>query len=349
MEKISIIVPIYNCEKYLDDCLSSIRNQSYSNLEIILLNDGSSDASEKICLEHKKNDKRIKYLYKENSGAANTRNLGIEKATGEYIMFVDADDYIDLDYIELLYKSLKSNNVDVVVSGFTTVDEKGILIKKHFFDVKKDVLEFDEYIDTFINSPYFTCVKMLMKKNSIEKKFVTNLKYGEDMLFAYNILKNNKLHYEKNCGYYYVQNVNSVTHNSTINSIEKYMDDTKYLFDIIKADSPQVDNILKSRLFSKFNLGTMKLVYNKNIKYNELKEFILSAIDKFEFSNADLSIINYGNKLNKFKIYLLKKKNIFCYYIIALLTNKEKVKKIYCKIKKYMFCLKKKDVVKNEK
>lgn len=343
---ISIIVPIYNCEKYLDKCIKSIRNQTYQNLEIILINDGSTDLSEQICLNHKKEDKRIKYIYKTNSGASNTRNLGLDTATGEYVMFVDADDYIDNDYIEIMKSSLDKNGVNVVVSGFTTVDEKGTIIRRHFFDTPKDVLEFDDYIDVFINSPFFTCVKMLMKKEIIEKKFVTDLKYGEDMLFAYNILSKNKLHYTKNCGYYYVQNLNSTTHKSTIESIDKYMDDNSRLFNIISLDYPNITLVTKNRLYSKMNLGLTRLIYSKEYDYKIIKEYIIKTIKRFDFTDVFIENISFGSKLNKKKMRLLTKQHYLMYYILVKITNYDILKQQLCSFKRIKNRLKRR---KNEK
>ena len=100
---ISIIVPVYNVEKYLKKCLDSILSQTYKNFEVIIVNDGSPDNSQKIIDEYKKKDKRIIVLEKENGGLSSARNYGIEHANGKYISFVDADDYIEKDYVEKLY------------------------------------------------------------------------------------------------------------------------------------------------------------------------------------------------------------------------------------------------------
>lgn len=104
---VSIIVPIYNKEKYLKECLKSIETQSYSNIEILLIDDGSTDSSLLICEEHKKADQRIKIFTKANGGVSETRNYGLCKANGEYIAFVDPDDYIDIRYIEMLVLAIK--------------------------------------------------------------------------------------------------------------------------------------------------------------------------------------------------------------------------------------------------
>lgn len=110
---ISIVVPIYKVEKYLDKCVDSIVSQTYDNLEIILVEDGSPDNCPKMCDEWAKKDKRIRVIHKENGGLSDARNKGIEVAKGEYITFVDSDDYIENDYVEFLYENLTNNNADI--------------------------------------------------------------------------------------------------------------------------------------------------------------------------------------------------------------------------------------------
>ena len=121
---ITIIVPIYNVEKYLRECIESICRQTYRNIEIILINDGSNDNSAKICDEYKEKDSRIKVIHKENGGVSSARNKGLEIAKGAYITFVDGDDYIDEKYCEKLLKNLKENNVECVLCGFNRIYEK---------------------------------------------------------------------------------------------------------------------------------------------------------------------------------------------------------------------------------
>ena len=106
-EQISIVVPVYNVEQYLEKCVNSIINQTYKNLEIILVDDGATDSSGNMCDELAKSDNRIKVYHKENGGLSDARNYGVERATGEYIGFVDSDDYIDSEMYEKLYEAIK--------------------------------------------------------------------------------------------------------------------------------------------------------------------------------------------------------------------------------------------------
>ena len=114
-ELISIIVPIYKTEKYLDRCIKSIINQTYKNLEVILVDDGSPDRCGVICDKWAQKDKRIKVIHKENGGVSDSRNAGLDIANGEYIGFVDSDDYIHKDFIKILYNLCKENNSDISV------------------------------------------------------------------------------------------------------------------------------------------------------------------------------------------------------------------------------------------
>lgn len=125
---ISVVVPIYKVEKYLDHCISSIVNQTYRNLEILLIDDGSPDNCPRICDEWSQKDGRIKVIHKENQGLGMARNTGIENATGEYICFFDSDDSIAADTIQKAYHAVSRENSDVVIFGFHTTDEAGAVI-----------------------------------------------------------------------------------------------------------------------------------------------------------------------------------------------------------------------------
>lgn len=180
---ISVIIPIYNVEKYLNRCLNSICNQSYSNLEILLINDGSTDQSEIIALQYAKKDKRIKYFYKTNGGLSSARNYGINKCNGEYISFVDSDDWIALDMYDYLlsliikYDANISSIKHLVTNGTTNIkkamnkDEKIIM---NFTDI-----EIYKYI--LKNEDFSFCTK-LFKKSVIPENLFQEGKCNEDII-----------------------------------------------------------------------------------------------------------------------------------------------------------------------
>ena len=155
---ITIVIPIYKVENYLDKCVKSVINQTYKNLEIILVDDGSPDNCPKKCDEYEKKDTRIKVIHKENGGLSDARNAGIDIAKGKYITFIDSDDYIDSDYVETYYNKIKNCNYDVVVGGY-----KRVVDDKVKFILKLKNEEFSKYI---VTGPYCR----IIKKSFLEKK-----------------------------------------------------------------------------------------------------------------------------------------------------------------------------------
>lgn len=131
---ISIIVPVYNVEKYLRQCLDSLINQTYKNIEIIIVDDGSTDNSGKICDEYEKKYKQIKVIHKKNEGLGFARNTGLENIHGEYVTFVDSDDYVDNNLIEELYKNMTTQKVDMCKSGFKRIDDNHNILYTRKYD-----------------------------------------------------------------------------------------------------------------------------------------------------------------------------------------------------------------------
>lgn len=147
LDKISIIVPIFNAENYLEQCLDSIVNQSYSNLEILLINDGSTDASAQICETYVQRDSRVKLVHKKlgGSGVGATRNTALSYVTGDYILFVDNDDWIEKNHVETLYNALKEFDADISVVNFSVFDDERktflIYVTKDDYIQKKMTIE----------------------------------------------------------------------------------------------------------------------------------------------------------------------------------------------------------------
>ena len=132
-EKITVIVPVYNVENYLNKCLDSLINQTYKNLEIIVINDGSTDNSGEICQEYAQKDNRIVYIEKENGGPSDARNAGLDRMTGSYVTFVDSDDWIELDYVEILYKKITEYQADIAVGNYYSFNEAEGMYYFHIF------------------------------------------------------------------------------------------------------------------------------------------------------------------------------------------------------------------------
>ncbi|EME5412439.1 glycosyltransferase family 2 protein, partial [Enterococcus faecalis] len=141
MKLVSVVIPVYNVEKYVEKCLDSVINQTYQNLEIIIVNDGSTDNSLSICQKKKLSDSRIKLINKENGGLSSARNAGIECAQGEFICFIDSDDWIELDYIEVLLNGMENTNVDISVIQMIKVKNFNKIAFQSESQTKWDIFE----------------------------------------------------------------------------------------------------------------------------------------------------------------------------------------------------------------
>ena len=167
MEKVSIIVPVYNSEKYLKKCLETLCNQTLKDIEIVMVNDGSTDNSEKIIKEKAKEDSRIKLYNKKNGGQASARNMGLAKATGEYVAFIDSDDYVELDFCEKTYDVAKKNDTDIVCFDYFITEEGNNIYTKILNSKKTGIISPKDY---FFSGPG-PCNKLYKREFLIGAKF----------------------------------------------------------------------------------------------------------------------------------------------------------------------------------
>lgn len=226
--KVSVIVPVYNVEKYIDRCMETLLNQKLTDIEIILVNDGSPDNSPAICDQYAEKDRRVKVVHKANGGLGYARNSGIEIATGEYIAFVDSDDYVDTSMYKKLYEVANNNNSDVVFCGFNRELKRG-----KFFPVLecKELVKYegDEEIgklllDFIASKPKYPVERKyamsvwhsiykldIIKENNI--RFVSEREYAsEDLPFQIDFFKKaNKINFIPDVFYYYCYNDSSLT------------------------------------------------------------------------------------------------------------------------------------------
>lgn len=221
---VSIIVPVYKVEKYLNRCVGSIVKQTYKNLEIILVDDGSPDNCPKICDEWAKRDNRIRVFHKENGGVSSARNKAIDAATGEYIMFVDSDDYLELNYVEALINAI-GENIDLVCCGYKIVNDKNKVIEYSTKKYRnKDILHKPEdFFELVLDWLFDVSVNKLFKRDLMgDIRFDTNLPLGEDRAFNLKYFDRiyNNIVLIDSVGYNYVYNSNSAIHKSRENSYE---------------------------------------------------------------------------------------------------------------------------------
>lgn len=329
-EKISIIIPIYNAEKFLDRCIKSVITQSYTNLEIILINDGSKDGSYEICKKYEKKDKRIKLFQQENAGVSVARNLGLKKMTGKYLMFLDADDYYEKDICKVLIKNIKEHNADIgivnkkfLINGIEvlnclynddnfvrTNEEKELFILDlftFFYDKKMNKVK---YLSCGVTAKIFNAE--LINKNKI--RFLENCHFGEDVLFnlyAFQFAK--RISYRNYNGYNFVVSENSSTHKYREfweDSHNKFVDEIDAFVEKFDKDNRYYE-VAKMMRVTRIT-GLMAIYYfhkdNKKrfiTKYKEFKSLINKEEYKKSLKEVDVRLLTRNQKMI---VYILKLK-----------------------------------------
>lgn len=218
-ELISVIIPVYNVEPFLRRCVDSIIGQTYSSLEIILVNDGSPDNCGDICDEYAQKDSRVRVIHKENGGLSDARNAGIEKANGEFITFVDSDDWIDHKFIEKLYELAKGSNSEIVVCDFfrtsnEEINPENYLIELHGFS---NIEALEQLYGKFYVQLVIACAK-LFDSRLFEKIRFPKGRLHEDEFVTYKLLhKAKKITLTTEQLYYYWQREDSIMGRATLN------------------------------------------------------------------------------------------------------------------------------------
>ena len=274
---ISVIIPIYNVERYLVKCIESVLKQTYSNLEIILIDDGSEDKCGKICEEYKKKDNRIKVIHKTNEGLSEARNAGIVNATGKYITFVDSDDYIDDCYIELLYNVLISYSADISIASHRIIYKNRCIDKstnEEFCANSKLILEKILYDDGIDLSTWGKLYKI---------ELFDNIRFPKGRLFEDSATTYKLIDISKNIAVYSKAVYNYIMRNDSISKSkfsEKKLDlitSTKEMTDFIRSKYPCLSNACNRRLMYAYLSTLTQLAQcketNKQIE-KELLEYI---------------------------------------------------------------------------
>lgn len=238
---VSVIVPVYNSKKYLCRCIESIINQSYKNIEIILINDGSTDNSGRVCDKYAENDKRIKVIHIKNSGPAFARNKGIENSRGEFIFFVDSDDFIKNNALDLLIENYRQTKADIIVGDFNKIqDDISDSGHDRFFSSSKLLTKQDiiDYIRCYLKKPnrfplFTQSWGRIFKTSTIKDNnifFNTDLRTFEDVTFNFDYLKyTNKLFFKKEALY------NHLVHDNYASATMKIYNNPRILFGYTQA------------------------------------------------------------------------------------------------------------------
>lgn len=339
MPKVSVIIPVYNAEKYLEKCLDSIINQTFKDIEIIIINDESQDNSLQICRQFEKIDSRIKLIDKRNEGVSKARNTGLDKALGKYIMFVDADDYVDKIMIENMLVKLQDSKADLLLCNFTSViNGKEKVVRANFDSIitgknniaEKVILPLIEKSDSEkvheiagFRSPW----GKLFKKDLIDKfniRFNENMSIGEDFLFNLQFINHSHtIAFDSASYYYYVTNNNSALMKYKKNCWNKYY----------KPIIINLNQFLKSNmLYNQAELRVFKLIikYFFICLYNEKKGIKIYRIfhkyniikmmckDELIINATKQANIDDYNKRAKLTLILLNRK---MYSIVSILNS----------------------------
>lgn len=292
---VSIIIPVYNSEKYLDKCIISVLNQTFTDFQLILIDDGSTDSSVMICDKYAQMDSRVNVKHIRNGGVSNARNIGIDTACGRYISFIDSDDYIEEDYIKYLYSSLIDNSAQLVLCPIRAIDDK----YNRELKVKSGVTYFDNidkqlFLD--LNEQYLLYgptnklyLREIIEKNNL--RFDTTISYGEDLIFNFTYYKYiNKISITDKVSYFYVQdNAKSLSKKYYENKFDIAKKIHFTLLDFFKHINfidKQSYGLLYGRLFDD--------VYNSLFLINHSK-FRKGIINKFNY----VKFILEDNELNK--------------------------------------------------
>ena len=267
MPKISVVIPVYNVEKYLSKCIDSVLNQTLSDIEIILVNDGSKDLSGEICERYSKADSRIKYICQENQGVVTARKNGMEYVTSEYVTFVDSDDWISETFFEELYNNI--NGCDLVLSGHYKVKEKAVMyidrIPKGIYDTPEKMKYItdnilysqDPHIKSSVAIFLYMCSR-LYKSETVRKVFEEvdkTLFFDEDVDFLSRyILRCRSVNCTDICGYYYLDRSDSCMNtkhddyllnlHNLYNSLRKAFEKNEYSDSLIKQLQLRMTNLI---------------------------------------------------------------------------------------------------------
>ena len=331
--KLSIIIPVYNGERHLQRCLDSIFKQSFKDFEVILVNDGSKDNTKKICDENVALDDRVKAVHKANGGTSSARNAGIKAATGDYIGFVDSDDWLDPDMYQNMYAKAVKHDVDLVISDHRRVFEDG-----SSFEVRQPIRE-GYYDKSEMIKEYFPCLLMrddidypptisnwacLFRKTLLTDNDIfydTKTKYNEDFLFgakaAYK--SNNMYHLKKHINYNFYYNDESTT---AVYNSDKW-DINLHVFRQAKAyfeNSPEYDfshQLKTAIIFFSFNVVNEVFKSNDGFikKYSDIKSILKHEYLREAFSAYPFPEVKYRFLimlfLHKYKLaFLITLKNI---------------------------------------
>lgn len=317
-DKISVIIPVYKVEKYLDECLKSVVNQTYKNLEIILVDDGSPDNCPKICDEWAKKDNRIKVIHKENGGISDTRNIGLRAATGKYLSFVDSDDYIEKNLYEMAIKKIKENDAQVFIFGRSYLYGEKIVNSTN--NDTELIMNAEEALDKMNMFQYYD---VALWDKVYERRLFEGVEFPvgklcEDWYVLYKVLdKADKVVYNSIPLYVYRQRGKSITHSNDVKINREPIYASKEVLDFIRARHPNiVKNAVSKYVISCIGVYNNYLYYTSNTDKEKeeilkiVKENYKEAVNNKELAfsrKAQIILVCKFNFLYRFLIRIMRK------------------------------------------
>lgn len=282
---ITVIVPVYKVEKYLVQCVNSIKNQTYQNLEIILVDDGSPDECPQMCDEIAKSDSRIKVIHKENGGLSDARNVATAVAKGEYITFIDSDDCVNQNYIEILYNLIEENNAEISVCNIVRFVDKIPTVDVNIKDLK--VLTNIKAMESMfyqIELEFFACCKMY-KSEIVKNNPYPKGRLYEDVFTTYKMLfEAKKVAIIQNKLYYYRDNPNSIMNQKFTTRMFDQLDGADGFVNFVKSNCSE---ILPSAYSRKFSSYSQVLRWTKNApntpEIQEKRDYIWKFLKEYQW------------------------------------------------------------------
>lgn len=307
---VSIIVPVYNVEKFLDKCITSIKKQTYKNIEIILVDDGSVDSCPAMCDKYATEDGRIKVIHKENGGLSSARNAGLDIASGEYVLFVDSDDYIEAELCETVLAYM-SEDVDIVAFGFKRVFDEGE--EKVEFTGRAISVSKPELFQAYINRENFThmvCDKMFRHNLFQNMRFIEG-RLAEDLAISYKLFGNaRKAVAIDTCFYNYYTRSNSIMGAGSIKlCLDTYKGECE-AYSYTCTYYPLYQKANNTRFINQSMKTYLKLIKRYGEQYqNEDLEFVKQNIDKIDKFNIGIAakLFYFVFKISKDLAWLLFK------------------------------------------
>ncbi len=322
MAKVSVIIPIYNVEKYLKKCIDSVINQSYKNLEIILVDDESPDNCPAICDDYAKKDDRIVVIHKKNGGLSDARNHGLEISTGEYIMFLDSDDYINTDTVQKMYDRITADNSDLAIANMLYVDESGVGLTSlnNNMSIKDELINGDTALDRLTEDKsgcYVVAWNKLYKKSLFDKLRFTVNKLHEDEFIVHKIFyRCQNISCIKEPLFNYLQRSSSImgTEYSVkrLDRVEALLERYNFYVSINKINSADILLItIREYMIAAYNKLDFK---DRNVKarFNQLNNEVKKICRSLVFTNISikrkLSLVIYSSIFNMYATYVNKRK-----------------------------------------